>query len=41
MKIPAMRNLEVYPALAKILGLKVLTPIDGQLSVLAPALQVD
>ena len=40
-KIPAMRNLEVYPALAKILGLKVLTPIDGQLSVLAPALQVD
>jgi len=27
--------------LAKILGLKVLTPIDGQLSVLAPALQVD
>lgn len=38
---PAMRNLEVYPALAKILGLKVLTPIDGQLSVLAPALQVD
>ncbi len=39
--IPAMRNLEVYPALAKVLGLKVLTPIDGQLSVLAPALQID
>ncbi|TPV57850.1 alkaline phosphatase family protein [Aestuariibacter sp. GS-14] len=39
--LPAMSNLEVYPALAKIMGLDLLTPIDGELSKLAPALLVN
>ncbi len=36
--LPAFSNLEVYPALAKILGITPLTPIDGELDVLAQGL---
>lgn len=36
--LPAFSNLEVYPALAEVLGIKPLTPIDGELNVLASAL---
>ncbi|MDC8829978.1 alkaline phosphatase family protein [Alteromonas gilva] len=37
-RLPRFSNLEVYPALAKILGLELLTPIDGELDVLNQAL---
>ncbi len=36
--LPSFSNLEVYPALAKILGLAPVTPIDGELDVLAKGL---
>jgi predicted AlkP superfamily pyrophosphatase or phosphodiesterase len=36
--IPTFSNLEVYPALAKILGIKPVTRIDGKLDVLQQAL---
>jgi len=37
--IPAISNLEVYPTLADILNIKVLTPIDGKVDALRPALK--
>ena len=36
--LPVFSNLEVYPALAKILGISPITPIDGKLNVLEQAL---
>ena len=36
--LPVFSNLEVYPALAKILGITPVTPIDGKLDVLEKAL---
>ena len=36
--LPVFSNLEVYPALAKILGIAPITPIDGKLKVLEQAL---
>ncbi len=36
--LPVFSNLEVYPALAKILGIAPVTPIDGKLDVLEKAL---
>ncbi len=36
--LPVFSNLEVYPALAKILGISPITPIDGKLDVLEQAL---
>ena len=36
--IPAFSNLEVYPALAKIMGIAPFTPIDGKLEVLGQGL---
>ncbi|NVK54503.1 MAG: alkaline phosphatase family protein [Alteromonadaceae bacterium] len=40
-RLPRFSNLEVYPALAKVLGLELLTPIDGKLDVLNNALAND
>jgi hypothetical protein len=37
-QLPRFSNLEVYPALAKVLGLELLRPIDGKLDVLNQAL---
>ena len=37
-RLPRFSNLEVYPALAKVLGLELLRPIDGKLDVLNQAL---
>jgi predicted AlkP superfamily pyrophosphatase or phosphodiesterase len=37
-KIGRFKNLELYPALAKVLGIKPISPIDGELDVLAEAL---
>lgn len=37
-KLPRFSNLEVYPALAKALGLKLITPVDGKLDVLSQAI---
>mgnify|MGYP001970819763 CR=1 FL=1 len=39
MTLPALSNLEIYPALAKIMGLPLLNTIDGQIEVLKPALK--
>lgn len=36
--IPRFSNLEVYPALAKVLGLELIRPVDGKLEVLNQAL---
>ena len=37
--LPAFSNLEIYPALAEIMGLELLTPIDGEIDVLRQGLQ--
>jgi predicted AlkP superfamily pyrophosphatase or phosphodiesterase len=36
--LPAFSNLEIYPALAEILGIKPLSPIDGKIDVLEDGL---
>ncbi|GGF69039.1 alkaline phosphatase family protein [Alteromonas lipolytica] len=36
--VPRFSNLEVYPALARVLGLEIIRPIDGKLDVLKQAL---
>lgn len=38
-RIPTFANIHVYPLVAKILGLQVTTPVDGELSVLQPILK--
>ena len=40
-QLPEFSNLEVYPALAHIMGLSLLSPIDGKLDVLKQALSDD
>ncbi|MFY0255202.1 ectonucleotide pyrophosphatase/phosphodiesterase [Chitinophaga sp. 30R24] len=39
LKIPAFENIHVYPLVARMLGLKVTTPVDGRLEVLQPVLK--
>lgn len=38
LRLPAIDNLAVYPTLAKVLGLTLLTPVDGKVGVLAQGL---
>ena len=35
---PTFSNLEVYPAMAEVMGIDVFTPVDGELKVLSEAL---
>jgi predicted AlkP superfamily pyrophosphatase or phosphodiesterase len=37
--LPAFSNLEIYPALAEIMGLALLAPIDGEIKVLREGLK--
>lgn len=39
LQLPKFSNLEIYPALAEIMGLKLLSPIDGRLNILQQGIE--